>query len=94
MKIQLSIFCSLLVALVVTLTSCEKTIECESPCMQACEFEPMPIWCGTGAVARYYFNKATGQCEEYATHQPDQDNSFETLEDCQACRCNQYDLQN
>jgi hypothetical protein len=46
-------------------------------------------WCGTGAEFKYYFNPATGECQEYI-HVGD-DVPFETLQECESCRCNADD---
>lgn len=86
LKKQLS---SILVILGLALcfASCEKEIiENEvSSCGENCQREPMPIWCGTGAVHKYYFNKNTRQCELYVYDGGDV--IFETLEECQDCLC-------
>lgn len=72
--------------------SCEKEITCAIPlseCELNCEMIPEMGWCGTGAEFKYYFNPTTGECQEYI-HVGD-DVPFETLQECESCRCNVAD---
>lgn len=72
--------------------SCEKDITCAIPlneCELSCEMIPEMGWCGTGAEFKYYFNPATGECQEYI-HVGDAV-PFETLQECESCRCNVVD---
>ena len=74
--------------------SCEKPTTCFefdsfTECELSCQMIPDMGWCGTGAEFKYYFNPATGECQEYI-HVGD-DVPFETLQECESCRCNADD---
>jgi hypothetical protein len=79
---------SLFLITILVLSSCEKDITCAIPfeeCELNCQMIPDMGWCGTGAEFKFYFDPSDGECKSYI-HVGD-DVPFETLEECQSCRC-------
>ena len=69
--------------------SCEKETTCMEPlteCELNCEMIPEMGWCGTGATYKYYYNPSEGECMPYIDI--GDDIPFETLQECESCRCN------
>jgi hypothetical protein len=82
---------SLFLIAILFFVSCEKDITCIEPvsgCELNCQMIPDMGWCGTGATFKYYFDPVDGECKSYI-HVGD-DVPFETLQECESCRCNGY----
>ena len=66
------------------ISSCSEN--CESTAK--CQWDPDPGEC-KAAFTKFYFDQETGQCREFIWGGCNGTVPFDTLEECQACQCNQ-----
>lgn len=86
---------SLFFAAILFFVSCEKETTCIEPlteCEQNCQMIPEMGWCGTGEPHYYYYDPSEGRCMLYVYIGGDI--PFETLQECESCRCNKNPMDN
>jgi Kunitz/Bovine pancreatic trypsin inhibitor domain len=82
---MLKVIAAVLVILLISI-SCQK--EDENPCEQSpkCSLEPETGVC-RAAIPKYYFDKKEGKCKQFIWGGCDGVVPFDTLEECQQCKC-------